>query len=85
MSSIDTATVLENMTLAGSKKQIEFKQLRERAGLTLAEALDLLKVDRRTVYRYETGETKPSRLALGILREAAQRATPPTPSSRALK
>ena len=36
-----------------------FPRLRERAGLTLSEAQALLKVDRRTIYRYERGETKP--------------------------
>jgi len=51
----------------------EFTRLREQAGLTLAEAEALLKVDRRTVYRYERGETKPSKLARDILRQVAEK------------
>lgn len=51
----------------------EFARLREKAGLTLSDAAALLKVDRRTVYRYENGETRPSRLALDILQQTADR------------
>jgi DNA (cytosine-5)-methyltransferase 1 len=61
------------MTLKRTKKRTEFKELREKAGLTLLEATQLLKVDRRTTYRYERGETKPTRLALDTLRQAAER------------
>jgi DNA (cytosine-5)-methyltransferase 1 len=53
--------------------------LREQAGLTLSEASDLLKVELRTAYRYERGETKPTRLALDKLREAAQARLPKEP------
>jgi DNA (cytosine-5)-methyltransferase 1 len=60
------------MALKRAKKRTEFKELREQAGLTLPEATQLLKVDRRTTYRYERGETKPTRLALDTLRQAAQ-------------
>jgi DNA (cytosine-5)-methyltransferase 1 len=60
------------MALKRTKKRTEFKELREQAGLTLPEATLLLKVDRRTTYRYERGETKPTRLALDTLRLAAQ-------------
>jgi hypothetical protein len=49
------------MALKRGKKRTEFKELREQAGLTLTEATELLKVDRRTTYRYERGETKPRR------------------------
>lgn len=49
----------------------EFSQLRELAGLTLPEAEALLKVDRRTVYRYEKGDSKPTKLARDVLRRAA--------------
>jgi DNA (cytosine-5)-methyltransferase 1 len=52
-------------------RKTDFPQLRKKAGLTLPEAQVLLKVDRRTIYRYERGETKPSKLALDILRQAA--------------
>lgn len=58
------------MALKKAVRHTEFTRLREKAGLTLPEAQDLLKVDRRTVYRYERGETKPTRLALDTLRKA---------------
>ncbi|MET4493539.1 DNA (cytosine-5-)-methyltransferase [Bradyrhizobium sp. LA7.1] len=60
------------MTLKRTKKRTEFKELREKAGLTLPEATQLIKVDQRTGYRYERGETKPTRLALDTLRQAAE-------------
>jgi DNA (cytosine-5)-methyltransferase 1 len=60
------------MTLKRGPGQTEFARLREKAGLTLAESQTLLKVDRRTIYRYERGETKPTRLARDILRKAAE-------------
>ena len=61
------------MTLKRKSGKTEFTRLREQAGLTLAEAETLLKVDRRTVYRYERGETKPSKLARDIIRQAAEK------------
>lgn len=73
------------MTLKRTTKHTEFKRLREQASLTLSDAQKLLKVDRRTVYRYESGETKPTRLAMGVLREAVARAAPPAPSPRAFR
>src|SRR5690348_14879479 len=54
------------------KKHTEFKRLREQAGMTSADVAEFLKVDRRTVYRYDQGETKPSKLALDLLRQLAQ-------------
>jgi len=63
------------MALRRTQTKTEFSKLREQAGLTLPEVEELLKVDRRTVYRYERGETKPSRLARDILRQAAQERT----------
>ncbi|WP_455404300.1 DNA (cytosine-5-)-methyltransferase [Rhodopseudomonas parapalustris] len=60
------------MTLKTKKKPSEFKRLRELAGLTVPEASDLLKVAIGTVYRYERGETRPSRLARDLLRQAAE-------------
>ena len=48
-------------------KATNFPRLRELAGLTLPEAQALLKVDRRTIYRYERGETKPTKLAVDKL------------------
>lgn len=59
------------MSLKPTKKRTEFKDLRERAGLTIPETADLLKVDLRTVYRYERGETRPTKLALDQMRQAA--------------
>ncbi|MCK1562809.1 DNA (cytosine-5-)-methyltransferase [Bradyrhizobium sp. 173] len=59
------------MAIRRTRTKTEFSKLREQAGLSLPEAGDLLKVDRRTVYRYERGETKPSKLARDILRKAA--------------
>lgn len=50
----------------------EFRRLREKAGLTIAEAADCIKVELRTAYRYENGETKPSRLARDLLRQKAE-------------
>jgi DNA (cytosine-5)-methyltransferase 1 len=61
------------MALKRKSGKTEFTRLREQAGLTLAEAEALLKVDRRTVYRYERGETKPSKLARDIIRQAAEK------------
>ncbi len=51
--------------------QTEFSRLREKAGLTIDEAADLLAISRRTAYRYETGESQPNRLAKRTLKEKA--------------
>ena len=64
------------LTLRAGKRRSEFARLREAAGLTLPEAQTLLEVDRRTIYRYERGETRPARLALTRLREVAQSRLP---------
>ncbi len=64
------------MALRRGARRTEFSKLRAKAGLTLPEAESVLKVDRRTVYRYESGETCPTRLALHILREAAGQRIP---------
>lgn len=63
------------------QKATEFQRLRERAGLTLEEAGDLLAIDRRTAYRHETGETKPKRLYLSILKDAAAKRSLPEPDA----
>lgn len=60
------------MTLKRRTVKTEFTRLREQAGLTMPEAEALLKVDRRTIYRYERGETKASKLARDILRQATE-------------
>ncbi len=72
----DTVRVYWKMTVEHPDQISEFVRLRELAGLTLAQAQDLLKVDTRTAYRYERGETKPNRLALGILRQCAEHRKP---------
>ena len=64
------------MAIQRRKKPSEFKRLRDQAGLTLPETADLLKVDLRTVYRYENGETRPTRLAKDVLRQAAELGVP---------
>jgi DNA (cytosine-5)-methyltransferase 1 len=61
------------MALKRRNKPLEFKRLRELAGLTIAETSDLLKVALGSVYRYERGESRPTRLAMDTLRQAAER------------
>ncbi len=46
----------------------EFTILRERAGLTLEEAAQSIRVTHRTAYRYDSGETSPTPLAVEILK-----------------
>lgn len=59
------------MALKPSASSRNFKALREQAGLTLQEAASLMKVELRTVYRYERGETLPSKLAMDLLKQKA--------------
>ena len=59
------------MIRTGRLKGRDFIRLREQAGMTLQEAAAFLKVELRTAYRYEAGETSPSRLAMQVLRQAA--------------
>ena len=47
----------------------EFAGMRERAGLSVAEAARLLEVSERTVHRYDTGDSSPNRLAYRVLRQ----------------
>ncbi|MGY4601243.1 transcriptional regulator with XRE-family HTH domain [Bradyrhizobium sp. GM22.5] len=72
MSKIDTK-VIRSMTLKRKKKPVEFRRLRELAGLTVPETSDLIKVALGTVYRYERGESRPTKLAMDTLRQAADR------------
>jgi DNA (cytosine-5)-methyltransferase 1 len=51
----------------------EFTELRERAGLNLQQAADLLEVSERMAYRYEKGECRPSKLAVRALKYAAEK------------
>jgi DNA (cytosine-5)-methyltransferase 1 len=62
-------------------RRTEFTKLREEAGLTLNEAAGLLEVALRTVYRYEEGESQPSRLALRTLKYAALKSAVPAEQS----
>lgn len=55
----------------GQKKPV-FAQLRELAGLTLEEAAVRLEVSRTTAYRYERGANAPSKLAVRIMKDAAE-------------
>lgn len=48
-----------------------FRDLREQAGLTLAEAARFLAVSQRTIYRYESGECTPNPLAIRMLQQEA--------------
>jgi hypothetical protein len=61
------------MALKRAQKRTEFRKLRELAGLTFSESMDLLKLVYRTAHRYEQGETKPPKLALDILRQEAEK------------
>jgi DNA (cytosine-5)-methyltransferase 1 len=61
------------MALKRKKKPAEFKRLRELAGLTIPETAELIKVAVGSVYRYERGESRPTRLALDTMRQAAER------------
>ena len=49
-----------------------FRQLRLRAGLSVAEAAALLKVSSRSLHRYDRGEGEPSKLAMETLARAAE-------------
>lgn len=50
----------------------EFQHLCDKAGMTLEQAAAKLEVSERTAYRYANGTTRPSRLALSLLRNAAK-------------
>jgi DNA (cytosine-5)-methyltransferase 1 len=52
------------------RRATEFSQLRQRAGLRLDEAARLLAVSERTIYRYESGDARPTRLAFRTLQIA---------------
>lgn len=58
-------------------KGAEFTRLRQRAGLSVEQAAELIEVTPRTIRRYEEGTTEPTRLALRTL----SRAKRPDPSS----
>ncbi|MBX3505023.1 MAG: DNA (cytosine-5-)-methyltransferase [Parvibaculum sp.] len=55
----------------GRGQATAFTELREQAGLTLAEAAKFLAVSLRTIYRYENGECAPNSLAIRMLQQKA--------------
>ncbi|MFN6941894.1 MAG: DNA (cytosine-5-)-methyltransferase, partial [Parvibaculum sp.] len=55
----------------GRDQRTAFTELREKAGLTLAEAANFLAVSQRTIYRYENGECAPNPLAIRMLEQKA--------------
>ncbi|HEV7437321.1 MAG TPA: DNA (cytosine-5-)-methyltransferase [Pseudorhizobium sp.] len=60
----------------------EFQRLCDAAGMTLDDAAGHLKVSKRTVERYARGTTRPSPLAVSVLRNAAKGAgAEPEPTS----
>lgn len=59
-----------------------FSELRQRAGLTIQEAAERVGFDERTVYRWESGETKPRKPVIELLRSVAETRTGiPAPGS----
>lgn len=60
----------------------EFQRLCDNAGLTLKQAAERLEVSERMAYRYANGTTRPSRLALRVLRDGADSSSyEPEPSA----
>ena len=55
----------------------EFSRLRQEAGLSIPDAVDVLGYCERTIYRWENGEGEPRKAALEILRKAAEDKTKP--------
>lgn len=58
------------------RKNSPFARLCQQAGWSVPEAAEHLKVSVETIYRYNRGETRPTRLALDIVRDAAARRVP---------
>lgn len=50
----------------------EFSRLRQEAGFSIPEAVEVLGYGERTIYRWENGESTPRKAALEFLRKAAQ-------------
>lgn len=76
----DTAKGDSVMKLRGQEKT-EFTRIRERAGLTLEQAIVRLQLTERTAYRYESGESKPHRLIIATLKELAANRCRQTPKT----
>ena len=51
---------------------VEFAALREQAGLSIGDISDLTGATKRTVYRWENGETNPKKIIINLLRERIQ-------------
>ena len=66
------------------RRDTQFERLCDQAGLTLKDAAKLLRVSDRTAYRYANGDSRPSDLAISVLRQAARR-RPESRSSSALR
>ena len=62
--------------MSRSHHSAEFEALRLRAGLTRQAAADLLGVTERTIFRYESGASRPSPIAVKWLEEYLQRSLP---------
>lgn len=58
-----------------AERRNEFNRLCERAGLTPDEAALALAVSERTIARYASGASRPSSLAMKVLREAAEKSS----------
>lgn len=58
-----------------------FSELRQRAGLTIQEAAKRVGFDERTVYRWESGQTKPRKPVIELLRSVADTRTAALPPS----
>lgn len=70
------------ITRRRSVDRTEFQRLCDNAGLTLKQAAERLEVSERMAYRYANGTTRPSRLALRVLRDVADTSSyEPEPSS----
>lgn len=65
-----------------SEDRPEFARIREQAALTLEQAAELLEVSLRMIYRYESGECQPAKLALRILRDKAEERAPQANGAR---
>jgi DNA (cytosine-5)-methyltransferase 1 len=63
----------------------DFRTLRLRAGLSVADAADLAGYDERTGYRWESGETVPRKAVLEVLRAHAPAAPTETNYARAFR
>ncbi|PZR81798.1 MAG: DNA (cytosine-5-)-methyltransferase [Stutzerimonas stutzeri] len=56
-----------------TSQKTEFTRLYEQAGMTFAEAAAFLEVSERTAHHYAKGTSEPKRLAIRMLREAAEK------------